>query len=102
MKEILKAQEYGDEVVCEIIQEAIDYLGITLANIINFISPRLVIVDGYIMSLEQNRIRFLEIVKKNLFGLNDDEVEIEFTQFNEFSGARGAAALAVKEYLIEG
>lgn len=100
MKEILKAQECGDRVVCEIMLDAINYLAVTLANIINFISPRLVIVDGYIMSLEQNRKMFLEIVKKNLFGLNDKEVEIEFAQFDEFSGAKGAAALAIKEYLI--
>jgi len=101
MREILKAEEYGDKIVSEIMQDAIVYLGIGLANVINFISPRLVIVDGYIMSLEQNRKMFLEVVRKNLFGLNDKEVDIEFIEYDEFSGAKGAAALAVKEFLIE-
>ena len=52
MKEILAAEECGDELACEVVGKAVVYLGMELANIINFISPPLVIIDGYIMKLK--------------------------------------------------
>jgi predicted NBD/HSP70 family sugar kinase len=101
MSEVLQAQEYRDPDICAIMEKAVTYLGITLANIINFISPKLVIVDGYMMKPDKNRNLLSEIVKRNLFGLNFKEVDIEYIPFDRFRGAKGAAALAIKEYLIK-
>ena len=64
MKEILAAEECGDELACEVVGKAIVYLGMELANIINFISPPLVIIDGYIMKLKRNRRLILAETKK--------------------------------------
>lgn len=102
VREILLAQEQGDALVREILDHAIMYLGATLANIINLINLPLVIVDGYIMKLEENRERLKEETRKHIFGLYDEEAVIEFVEFDRFTGARGAAALAVKNYFIEG
>ncbi|MFR1833898.1 MAG: ROK family protein [Lachnospiraceae bacterium] len=101
MREILAAEECGDELACEVVGKAIVYLGMQLANIINFISPPLVIIDGYIMKLKRNRRLILAETKKHLFGIDDQDIEFQFVEFDHFTGARGAGALAIKKYFIE-
>lgn len=101
MKEVLLAEECMDEYAEKVIRDAVMYLGVTLANIINLISPPLVIVDGYIMKLKRNRRQLLEETKKHVFALNDQEMEIEFIDFDPLTGARGGAAHAIKYYFIK-
>ena len=101
MKEILAAEEQGDSLSSEIVRKAIVYLGVELANIINFISPPLVIIDGYMMKVEKNREWILTETKRHLFGVGDGEVEFQFVDFDPYTGARGAGALAIKKYCIE-
>ena len=101
MKEILAAEEQGDDLAFEIVGKAIVYLGVELANIINFISPPLVIIDGYLMKVEKNRELILKETKKHLFGVSEGEIEFQFVDFDPYTGARGAGALAIKKYFIE-
>ncbi len=101
MKEILAAEEQGDAAAFEIVGKAIVYLGVELANIINFISPPLVIIDGYLMKAEQNRELILKETKKHLFGVGEGEIEFQFVDFDPYTGARGAGALAIRKYFIE-
>lgn len=101
MKEILLAQECGDNLADEVIHQAIMHLGAVLGNIINLINPPLVFVDGYIMRLKRNRRQLLEETRSHIFGLYDEEVEIEFVDFDQFTGAKGAAAMAIKKYFIK-
>ena len=95
MKEILAAEECGDELACEVVGKAIVYLGMELANIIK------VIIDGYIMKLKRNRRLILAETKKHLFGIDDQDIEFQFVEFDHFTGAKGAGALAIKKYFIE-
>ncbi len=101
MKDVLEAQRAGDEIICAIIHKAVYYLALSLANVINLISPKAVIVDGYIMQNEINRKELVSMARKNLYGLNDREVSIEFIPFSKLSGAKGAAAVVVKRLFIE-
>ncbi len=101
MKDILAAEGQGDELACRIVEKAIVYLGIELANIINFISPPLVIIDGYIMKEKRNRRLLLEETRKHLFGPDHQNMEFRFVEFDPFTGAKGAGALAIKTYFIE-
>ena len=100
MREVCQAQSAGDQVVTEIVQTAIRYLAVGLANMVNFISPHLVIVDAYAMKLKENQALFLKTVKQYLFGLNDEEVAIEFKELDSYSGCKGAAAFAMREFFI--
>jgi len=101
MKDILAAESQGDELACRVEEKAIVYLGIELANIINFISPPLVIIDGYIMKEKRIRRLLLEETKKHLFGLDHQNIEFRFVEFDPLTGAKGAGALAIKTYFIE-
>lgn len=101
IEEILQAQRGKDKVVCSIMEDAITYLGITLANVINLMNPPLVIVDGRIMENEENRRLLIDVTRKNLFSLNVKEVDIEFVPLDKFRAAKGAAALAVKKFVLQ-
>lgn len=99
--EILEAQKAGDKMVTAIMQDAVTYLGISLANIINLISPKLVFVDALIMRLDENREMLTKITKRNMFGLNSQEVDILFEDFDPMTGALGAATYAIQRLFIK-
>lgn len=101
MKDVLKALELGDTGVQEVLETAVTYLGVTLANIINFISPQLVIVDGFMFQSRQLCEQLRRVASKNLFGLNGKEVDIVFAEHDRFGGAKGAAAMAIREFFIK-
>lgn len=101
IKTILRAQQAGDEDVQKIMERAVDYLGQALANVVNLISPAQVLVDGYIMQLEQNRERLLSITRRHFYGLNAQEVQIRFLPFDHFNGALGAAAAVINQFCIQ-
>lgn len=101
MKQVMQAYGRGDEVAVEVVRDAVTYLGIALANIINFISPQMVMVDGYIFQSEETRKLLRQIVYKNLFALNAFEINMKFVEFDRLSGAKGAAAMAIREFFIK-
>ena len=82
-------------------EDAITYIGIGLANIINFISPPLVIIDGRILQSEKNQKLLIEVTRNNLCSVNVEEVDMEFVPFNKFRAAMGAAALAIRKFILE-
>ena len=102
MQEILQAQMEGDELADQVIKRAITYLGVMLANIINLVYPPLVLVDAFIMQNKKNQEYLLSQTRKHIFGLYEEEIKIEFVPYSPFTGARGAAALAIKHFLISG
>ena len=63
-------------------------------------NPSLVFVDSYLMKLKKNRRRLVEDTRAHIFGLYNDEVEFEFVEFGHFTGAKGAAAVAIERYFI--
>jgi len=100
LDEILEASACGDMVVQSILTTSIRYLAVALANIIRFISPRQVIVDAYIMKRQENRDYFSEYLYRNFYGLNNLNFTIEFKECDKFSGAKGAAAVAINKFFV--
>ncbi len=98
---VLEAQRQGDPAIGSIMEKAVEYLGLEVANIFNFISPSLVVVDGYIFQLEENRRRLQETVQGNLYGLMARETNIEFLPYDRLTGALGAAAFVVRRCLLD-
>ena len=87
---VLQAEQSGDSAVCEIIDEAVKYLGIAVHNISNVIRPGCFVIESKLFANEENR----EKLKK--YGGTENLV---FLDFDDTGGARGAAAVAVKGFL---
>ena len=99
MDQVLKAQEMGDRAVGNIIADAIEYLGIALANTINLISPRSVVLEGRILSTPKNQARMLRTVEQYMFNIHAGMIDFAFLPHDLNRGARAAAAVVVKEFL---
>lgn len=101
MPQVLMAQEMGDVDVNLIMEDVLDYLGIALANTINTISPRVVMLDGQMLDSKRNQALCLEAVKRNMFQVHVNETQFLFQKYDPDRGARGAAAVVVRELLLE-
>ncbi len=99
MEQVLEAQELGDKAVGNVIEDAIEYLGIALANTINLISPRAVVLEGRILSVPKNQERMLRIVDQYMFHIHSGMIDFTFLPYDPDRGARAAAAVVVKEFL---
>lgn len=99
MDQVLIAQELGDAPVNQVIEDAIEYLGIALANTINLISPRAVALEGRILSTPMNQVRMLKTVEQYMFHIHSGITEFKFLPYDPDRGARAAAAVVVKEFL---
>ena len=99
MDQVLLAQEMGDKAVSSVIEDAIEYLGIALANTINLISPRAVVLEGRILSAPKNQARMLRTVEQYMFHIHSGMIDFAFLPYDSDRGARAAAAVVVKEFL---
>lgn len=99
MDHVLQAQEMGDSQVTALIADAIDYLGIALANVINLISPRSVVLDGKMLATPVNQALMLKAVERNMFRVHVGETNFTFLPYDQDRGARAAAAVVVKVFL---
>lgn len=92
---LLDAQAAGDADVCRIIEHAVRRIGIAAANIINFACPRIMFIDGKLFLAMRNRRLLLDVIHRNLCNVIHTDTEFIFIDPDEFSGARGAAALSI-------
>ena len=99
MDQVLEAQELGDKAVSNVIEDAIEYLGIALANTINLISPRAVVLEGRILSTPKNQERMLRTVEQYMFHIHSGMTDFTFLPYDPDRGARAAAAVVIKEFL---
>lgn len=102
MEMVLQAQQEGDPFVEAVIEDVVDYLGIALANTVNLVSPRMIIVDGRLFTLQKNRDLLRKAAEGHLFWIHHSKTRMVFLPFDAYRGAKGAAAVVVKEFLSSG
>jgi len=94
LKSIFEAARKGDRLTKDIVEEAISYLGIAIANIINILNPEMVVLVGGITN-EGNKllIPLGEEVKKRALYSNYKSLKIIIGKLAGNAGVLGAAAL---------
>lgn len=101
MEQILEVQRSGDEELAAIIRDVMRVLGIALANIVNLLSPPVIVVNGILLTEQQNQEWLVEEARSRFFGLNEQEVRIVFREYDEYSGAKGGACMVIKTLLLD-
>jgi predicted NBD/HSP70 family sugar kinase len=99
MKDVLEAQKQGDTSVQAIIDEAVFYLGLAIANIDNFVRPHSIFIEGVLFSNDNNRDLLLKTIHHNLYRATLTDINFFFIEADEFSGAKCAAAVAIRNDL---
>ena len=95
MEQVVAAQEAGDRDVAELVERAVYVLGVAVANLNNFACPSLMLIEGRLFSRPENWEHLLEVVRQNLCGVIRAGARFLFVEPDPFSGATGAAAMAI-------
>jgi len=94
LKSIFEAARKGDRLTSDIIEEAISYLGIAIANIANILNPEMVVLVGGITNEgDKLLIPLTKEVKKRAFYSNYKSLKIVIGKLAGNAGVLGAAAL---------
>ncbi|ACI18929.1 ROK family protein [Dictyoglomus thermophilum] len=97
-KHVREAMLMGDEVAREIWNNAMEYLGIGIGNIITIVSPERVVIGGSIGLSGKDVIeKIREVVKRRVFLVPVDMVDIVQAELGEDVGIYGAFAVALVE-----
>lgn len=95
MEALLEAQAAGDPDAEEIVDRAVRMLGLAVANINNFACPSRMLIEGGLFCRQENRDRLLAQVRQNLCQVIRARTALIFVEPDPFSGAVGAAAMAI-------
>lgn len=98
-KSVREAMLKGDSVAIRIWNEAMEYLGIGISNIITILSPERVIIGGSVgLSGEDVINKVKEVVRKRVFLVPVELVDITTAKLGENVGLYGAFAVALSEF----
>jgi len=97
-KEIYQLGKNGDKKVVEIFKETGRNIGIGLVNIINGLSPELLVIGGGIVDIE-NYIydEIVKILEENALSISYRNVEIKFSKLGSLAAVYGMADLIINE-----
>ena len=96
--EVFKEAEKGDQVAMDIVEDALNYLGIGVANAVSIFDPEVIIIGGGVTQVGDilfNKVR--EVVKKRCFKSMAEACEIVPAGLGTDAGVMGAVALAILE-----
>jgi len=94
LKSIFETARKGDKLTKSVVEEAISYLGIAIANIANILNPEMVVLVGGITNEgEKLLIPLKGEVKKRAFYSNYKSLKIVIGELGGNAGVLGAAAL---------
>lgn len=101
LSELAIAIECGDEDIKRLVLPAIKYMGISIANIVNLLNSELVVVDCALMSSQSLKMYLKDIVLENNLFKEEVDLKFEFVQANQYTGARGACAMAIEKFVLQ-
>lgn len=96
--EVFVEAKNGDPVATEIIDGALNYLGIGIANVITMFDPAMVVIGGGVSNAGDEIFeKVKEVVKRRNFKVMSDNCEIVHAKLGTDAGVLGAVSLALLE-----
>jgi glucokinase len=97
--DLRKAIKQGDKFVEHIVEEAAKYTGVAVANLINILSPEVVIIGGGLMDALENEMISIVVdtAREHAFPGADKGVKILPSKLGDDAGITGGAVLARRE-----
>ncbi len=100
LAQVMDAQLYGDPVICRILEQAMFFLGIALANIVDFLNPHLIFLSSPLFMNPQNFKMIEETLHQYVFRSSTEELRLVQIDLGEYGGAIGAAARCIDRYFV--
>ncbi len=94
--DIRKAIRRGDKMVEKIVEEAAEYTGVAIGNLVNILNPEVVVLGGGVMEALSDEMlpTILKSAKSHVLPGTFRNVEIIASKLGDNAGITGAAALA--------
>jgi glucokinase len=94
--DLRKAIKRGDKFVERVIEEAAEYTGIAVANVINLINPQVVVLGGGLMQQLEDEMMAIIVETAQDYAMTgtSDGIEIVASKLGDDAGITGAAVLA--------
>jgi glucokinase len=94
--DLRKALRKGDKLVGKVIEDAAEYTGIAVANLINILNPEVVVLGGGVMDALEDEMLAIIIATARDYAMNgtDKGIEIIASKLGDTAGITGAAVLA--------
>ena len=99
ISDILYCMDQGDKECLEIVTNALEYLSLAIANVNNFVKPDCVVVECRLFEREENKRIFESALKRNLSWNSILDYNLSYVKSDEFNGALGSSAAAIKDNL---
>lgn len=101
LEQVLKAQRQGDAAVCQILNRAMLFLGIALANIVDFLNPHLIFLSSALFQNPENFTLLEKSLYQYAFRSGAEELKLVPVDLGEYGGAAGAAAKCIDRYFVQ-
>jgi len=97
--DLRKAIRRGDKFVDQVVEEAAEYTGVAVANLINIFNPELVVLGGGVIDALEDEMMAIIIETAHDYSLagTDKGIEIKASKLGDDAGIVGAAVLARRE-----
>lgn len=102
LEQVLAAQAQGDAGVCAVLEQAMFYLGIALANVVSFLNPHLILLSGPLFRNQENFDTVRRSLDSHAFRSSDEALQLIYVDLGEYGGAVGAAASCIERYFLRG
>jgi predicted NBD/HSP70 family sugar kinase len=98
LKAVIAMAQAGDNRSQALLAASGDYLGIALANVVNILSPEMLIVSGEGVLAGSHRLQpMLDALKRHAFNGLLDDVQVVIEPTDDQAWARGAASLVLSK-----
>lgn len=99
--EVLHAAQEGDPVAIDEILKGVRYIGVAISNIINSVSPTLIVINGRMMKLgEPARSVLNEEVRRRGLKYSKNSTRIVYSTLGDQAQIRGAAACVIRRMFV--
>jgi len=94
--DLRKAIRRGDKFVEKIVNEAAEYVGVAVANIINFLNPEVIVLGGGVIEALSDEMTpiIAKSAKEHALPGTTKGIEIVASKLGDYAGITGAAVLA--------
>lgn len=102
-KTVFDAAKQGDGLALEIIHEAVEYIGIAVASIINFLDPELIILEGGVARAGEILTEGLQkVIGRRQMKYAGKHARIAISELGVNAAAIGAASFLLKRLIETG
>ncbi len=96
---VLRAAEMGDKTCSAIVEQAANYLGLGLANLVNLFNPSVLVLDQRLKLAGQGLLeQVIKVVKRQALSYSTENVNIRFGNLGAEASVLGAGSIALEKY----